>query len=161
MAPGVEVKAPLSVAELGFSLHAATVVRAGDRAGRGGLCYYVLRPPPLSPARGPPFFRSKAVRRKLGELDGDARQLEIIAPASLWQWSFALPVTAPPGAHPAQPSRPSPTCDQRRDRRRDPPSPGATIATIADLALGSGKTPWRCASRKSESPPGVRRTPRG
>jgi len=44
-APGVEVKAPLSVAELGFSLHAATVVGARDRAGREGLCKYVLRPP--------------------------------------------------------------------------------------------------------------------
>jgi hypothetical protein len=43
--PGVEVKAPLSVAELGFSLHAATVVGARDRAGREGLCNYVLRPP--------------------------------------------------------------------------------------------------------------------
>lgn len=43
--PGVEVKAPLSVAELGFSLHAATVVGARDRAGREGLCKYVLRPP--------------------------------------------------------------------------------------------------------------------
>jgi Putative transposase/Transposase zinc-binding domain len=44
-APGVQVKAPLSVVELGFSLHAATVVGAGDRAGREGLCKYVLRPP--------------------------------------------------------------------------------------------------------------------
>jgi len=43
-APGVQVKAPLSVAELGFSLHAATVVGARDRAGKEGLCKYVLRP---------------------------------------------------------------------------------------------------------------------
>lgn len=27
-------------------------------------------PPPIAPARGPPFFRSPALRRKLGELDG-------------------------------------------------------------------------------------------
>src|SRR5262249_43644466 len=31
--------------ELGFSLHAATVVGAHDRAGREALCKYVLRPP--------------------------------------------------------------------------------------------------------------------
>jgi Putative transposase/Transposase zinc-binding domain len=43
--PGVEVKSPLSVAELGFSLHAATVVGAHDRTGREALCKYVLRPP--------------------------------------------------------------------------------------------------------------------
>jgi hypothetical protein len=29
-------------------------------------------PPRLSTARGPPFFKSRLVRRKLGELDGDA-----------------------------------------------------------------------------------------
>jgi hypothetical protein len=27
-------------------------------------------PPPLEPARGPPYFRSPALRRKLGELEG-------------------------------------------------------------------------------------------
>lgn len=43
--PGVEVVAPLSVTELGFSLHAATVVGAGDVAGREALCKYMLRPP--------------------------------------------------------------------------------------------------------------------
>lgn len=42
--PGVELSAPLSVSELGFSLHAATTVRAGDAAGREALCKYVLRP---------------------------------------------------------------------------------------------------------------------
>ena len=42
---GVEVKGGLNVAELGFSLHAATVVGAGDRGGRQALCKYVLRPP--------------------------------------------------------------------------------------------------------------------
>jgi hypothetical protein len=26
-------------------------------------------PPPLAPARAPPFFKSRVVRRKLGELD--------------------------------------------------------------------------------------------
>jgi hypothetical protein len=29
-------------------------------------------PPPLSPARGPPFFKSRVLRRKFGELDGRA-----------------------------------------------------------------------------------------
>ena len=43
--PRVEVVAPLSVAELGFSLHAATTVGAGDDAGREALYNYVLRPP--------------------------------------------------------------------------------------------------------------------
>jgi hypothetical protein len=42
---GVEVVAPLSVAELGFSLHAATVAGSADRVGREALCKYVLRPP--------------------------------------------------------------------------------------------------------------------
>jgi hypothetical protein len=31
-------------------------------------------PPPLSPARGPPFFQSRALRRRLTELDGAARR---------------------------------------------------------------------------------------
>jgi hypothetical protein len=43
--PGVRLKSGLNVAELGFSLHAATVVGAHDRAGREALCKYVLRPP--------------------------------------------------------------------------------------------------------------------
>jgi hypothetical protein len=43
--PGVEVTAPLSVSELGFSLHAATAVRAGGASGREALVKYVLRPP--------------------------------------------------------------------------------------------------------------------
>jgi len=29
-------------------------------------------PPPLSPARGPPFFKSRVLRRKLDELDDAA-----------------------------------------------------------------------------------------
>jgi hypothetical protein len=33
--------------------------------------------PPLSSARGPPFFCGRAVRRKLGELDEEPRQTEI------------------------------------------------------------------------------------
>ncbi len=33
--------------------------------------------PPLSPARGPPFFKSRAVRRKLGELDAPRDQMEM------------------------------------------------------------------------------------
>jgi hypothetical protein len=32
---------------------------------------------PLAPARGPPFFRSAAVRRKVGELDGSDGQVEL------------------------------------------------------------------------------------
>jgi hypothetical protein len=43
--PGVSVVSGLSVAELGFSLHAATVARADDEAGREALVKYVLRPP--------------------------------------------------------------------------------------------------------------------
>jgi hypothetical protein len=37
-------------------------------------------PPPLSSARGPPFFKSRVLRRKLGELDGVAeRQTRILS----------------------------------------------------------------------------------
>jgi hypothetical protein len=43
--PGVRLNSGLNVAELGFSLHAATVVGAHDRAGREALCKYVLRLP--------------------------------------------------------------------------------------------------------------------
>jgi hypothetical protein len=43
--PGVEVTVPLSVAELGFSLHAATQARANDVSGREALLRYALRPP--------------------------------------------------------------------------------------------------------------------
>jgi hypothetical protein len=43
--PGVEVTAPLSVTEFGFSLHAATHAGAEDASGREALCKYVLRPP--------------------------------------------------------------------------------------------------------------------
>ncbi len=43
--PGVEVTAPLSVTEFGFSLHAATRAGAEDARGREALCKYVLRPP--------------------------------------------------------------------------------------------------------------------
>jgi len=42
---GVEVTAPLAVTELGFSLHAATTVRADDVQGREALVRYALRPP--------------------------------------------------------------------------------------------------------------------
>ncbi|MFC1643340.1 transposase [Myxococcota bacterium] len=41
---GVEVTAPLSVAELGFSLHAATHASADDLCGREALVRYALRP---------------------------------------------------------------------------------------------------------------------
>ena len=35
-------------------------------------------PPPIAPARGPPFFRSPALRRRLGELDADScAQMEL------------------------------------------------------------------------------------
>jgi hypothetical protein len=33
--------------------------------------------PPLSPARGPPFFKSHTVRRKLGELEAPRSQMEM------------------------------------------------------------------------------------
>jgi hypothetical protein len=34
-------------------------------------------PPPLSPARGPPFFKSPALRRKFGDLDAPRGQVEM------------------------------------------------------------------------------------
>lgn len=43
--PGLAVVSALSVVELGFSLHANTVARADDDAGREALVKYVLRPP--------------------------------------------------------------------------------------------------------------------
>jgi hypothetical protein len=43
--PGALLKSGLNVTELGFSLHAATVVGAHDRVGREALCKYILRPP--------------------------------------------------------------------------------------------------------------------
>jgi hypothetical protein len=43
--PGVKSTAPLSVRELGFSLHAATRAGADDEKGREGLLDYILRPP--------------------------------------------------------------------------------------------------------------------
>jgi hypothetical protein len=36
-------------------------------------------PPTLSPARAPPFFKSRVVRRRLDEPDGDARQQELFS----------------------------------------------------------------------------------
>ncbi len=43
--PGVDVTAPLSVTEMGFSLHAATLASADDSRGREALVRYALRPP--------------------------------------------------------------------------------------------------------------------
>jgi hypothetical protein len=43
--PGVELTGPLSVTELGFSLHAATTASADDARGREALVRYALRPP--------------------------------------------------------------------------------------------------------------------
>ena len=43
--PGVEVAAPLSVMELGFSLHARTTAATDDTRAREQLVKYVLRPP--------------------------------------------------------------------------------------------------------------------
>jgi hypothetical protein len=43
--PGVVITSPLSVAELGFSLHAATHADAHDLRGREALVKYILRPP--------------------------------------------------------------------------------------------------------------------
>jgi hypothetical protein len=44
-ASGMRIASALSVAEGGFSLHAATTAAADDAAGREALCKYVLRPP--------------------------------------------------------------------------------------------------------------------
>jgi hypothetical protein len=44
-ASGMRIASALSVAEGGFSLHAATTASADDAAGREALCKYVLRPP--------------------------------------------------------------------------------------------------------------------
>ena len=35
--------------------------------------------PPLSPARDPPYFRSRVLRRKLGELEEQSSQVELLA----------------------------------------------------------------------------------
>jgi len=43
--PGVDITAPLSVTEMGFSLHAATTASADDARGREALVRYALRPP--------------------------------------------------------------------------------------------------------------------
>ena len=43
--PGVELTGPLSVTEMGFSLHAATTASADDARGREALVRYALRPP--------------------------------------------------------------------------------------------------------------------
>ena len=43
--PGVVVTAPLTVTEMGFSLHAATHASAHDHRGREALVKYILRPP--------------------------------------------------------------------------------------------------------------------
>jgi hypothetical protein len=43
--PGVMIAAPLSVAEMGFSLHAATHAGSHDRRAREALVKYILRPP--------------------------------------------------------------------------------------------------------------------
>ena len=43
--PGVDITAPLSVTEMGFSLHAATTASADDARGRDALVRYALRPP--------------------------------------------------------------------------------------------------------------------
>jgi hypothetical protein len=43
--PGIEVTGALSVAEMGFSLHAATTASANDARGREALVRYALRPP--------------------------------------------------------------------------------------------------------------------
>ena len=43
--PGVDITAPLSVTEMGLSLHAATTASADDSRGREALVRYALRPP--------------------------------------------------------------------------------------------------------------------
>ena len=44
-APGATLSGALCAADMGFSLHAATVVRRDDAGGREALARYVLRPP--------------------------------------------------------------------------------------------------------------------
>ena len=43
--PGVDITGPLSVTEMGFSLHAATTANPDDAPGREALVRYALRPP--------------------------------------------------------------------------------------------------------------------
>ncbi len=43
--PGIDITGPLSVTEMGFSLHAATTASAEDARGREALVRYALRPP--------------------------------------------------------------------------------------------------------------------
>jgi hypothetical protein len=46
------------------------------------LCRHIgepTEPPTLSPARGPPFFKSRVVRRKFGEPDAETRQQEMFS----------------------------------------------------------------------------------
>jgi hypothetical protein len=73
--PGVESTAPLSVTEMGFSLHAATRASADDARGREALCKYILRPPlsqkrlhllpdGLVPARAPPYWQARELRHR-------------------------------------------------------------------------------------------------
>ena len=59
--PGVNITCPLSVTEMGFSLHAATTASADNARGRDALFRYALRPPIAQ-------MRLHMLRRKLGDL---------------------------------------------------------------------------------------------
>jgi hypothetical protein len=43
--PGAAITSPLCAADMGFTLHAATIAKRDDLAGREALCRYLLRPP--------------------------------------------------------------------------------------------------------------------
>jgi hypothetical protein len=55
----------------------ALVVRAESIARFLAKLGEPTEPPRLSPARGPPYFESRALRRKLGELGGQPAQVEM------------------------------------------------------------------------------------
>ena len=43
--PGATITGPLCAADMSFTVHAATIAKRDDPAGRQALCRYVLRPP--------------------------------------------------------------------------------------------------------------------
>jgi hypothetical protein len=79
---------PLCASKDGFTLHAATRAGALDTRGREAMCKYVLRPsiaqerithgpdgldpPARAPARGPPYGKSRVLRRSARDEDSVA-----------------------------------------------------------------------------------------
>jgi hypothetical protein len=87
--PGVEVTAPLSVTELGFSLHAATRAGAEDARGREALCKYVLRPPLSRERLSLPNSRSLAAAcasRLASQVDRSQRDEILLRGAAVITW---------------------------------------------------------------------------